>query len=108
MNIVYISNNMYIPMREIGHTALVLHPEPGLHSLRELLANHTFVPDIVFQAESLGPRRNMLRILASRGLKAEVELSQEVMLELYDNTRILPNESLCTEVNFRLMEGAAC
>jgi hypothetical protein len=30
------------------------------------------------------------------------------MLELYDNTRILPNESLCTEVNFRLMEGASC
>jgi hypothetical protein len=30
------------------------------------------------------------------------------MLALYDDTRILPNESLCTEVNFRLMEGASC
>ena len=30
------------------------------------------------------------------------------MLKLYDNTRILPNESLCAEVNFRLVEDASC
>ena len=55
-----------------------------------------------------GPRRNMLHVLASRGLEPQEGLALEAMLELYDNTRILPNESLCMEVNFRLMEGASC
>jgi len=55
-----------------------------------------------------GPRANMLRILASRGLEAQDGLLPKAMLDLYDDTRILPNESLCTEVNFRLMEGASC
>ena len=200
MNIVCISSNMAEPLRESGHTVLALHPEPGLHSLQELLATRAFVPDAVFQAESLGPRViftdlpalpcpklfwsvdshlnmfwhchygrlfdcvltphislhaaqpedrrlprlarlakegrsrpfrrhsrrkhmlafagrlsgdrgprvNMLRLLASRGLEHRDGLSQAAMLELYDDTRILPNESLCTEVNFRLMEGASC
>ncbi|MCL2122498.1 MAG: glycosyltransferase [Desulfovibrionaceae bacterium] len=191
---------MSAPMREAGHTVLAVHPPPGLHSLQELLAKHTFIPDMIFQAETLGPRviftdlpalpcpklfwsvdshlnmfwhrhygrlfdcvlsphislhsmqpedwrlprlarfakegtarpfqrhsrrkrvlafvgrlsgdrgprRNMLHILASRGLEPLDGLSPEAMLALYDDTRILPNESLCAEVNFRLMEGASC
>jgi hypothetical protein len=55
-----------------------------------------------------GPRKNMLRVLASLGLEPRDGLLYAAMLELYDDTRILPNESLCTEVNFRLMEGASC
>ena len=200
MNIVCVSSNMSAPMRENGHSVLALHPEPGLHALRELLATHSFVPDVIFQAESLGPRviftdlpalpcpklfwsvdshlnlfwhrhygrlfdcvfsphislhtaqtegwrlprlarlakegatrpfqrhprrthmlafvgrlskdrgprANMLHILASRGLEARDGILPKAMLELYDDTRILPNESICTEVNFRLMEGASC
>ncbi len=30
------------------------------------------------------------------------------MLELYDNTCIIPNEAIANEVNFRLLEGASC
>lgn len=30
------------------------------------------------------------------------------MLALYDDTRALPNESICREFNFRIMEGASC
>ena len=30
------------------------------------------------------------------------------MLDLYNDTRILPNESICREFNFRIMEGASC
>jgi len=200
MNIVCISSAMSAPMREAGHNVLALHPEPGLHSLQEQLEKHAFVPDVIFQAESLGPRvifsdlpdlpcpklfwsvdshlnmfwhrhygrlfdcvltphislhaaqpedwrlprlvrlakegtarpfqrhslrkfglafvgrlsgdrvprRNMLHLLASRGLELRDGLSSAEMLEFYDNTRVLPNESLCTEVNFRLMEGASC
>ena len=35
-------------------------------------------------------------------------LSFQAMLDLYDDTRILPNESICREFNFRIMEGASC
>ncbi|MGV7003661.1 glycosyltransferase family protein [Desulfovibrio sp. QI0442] len=35
-------------------------------------------------------------------------LSFQDMLALYDNTRTLPNESICREFNFRIMEGASC
>ena len=200
MNIVCISSGIAPPIRDAGHAVLDLHPEPGLHSLQKLLAAHAFIPDLIFQAESLGPRviftdlptlpcpklfwsvdshlnmfwhryygrlfdcvlsphlslhaaqpedwrlprlerlakegtarpfqrhsrrkhllafvgrlsgdrgprRNMLRILAAHGLKPQDGLARAAMLELYDNTRVLPNESLCTEVNFRLMEGASC
>ena len=200
MNIVCVSSGMAHPLREAGHSVLALHPEPGLHSLRELLEAHACVPDLIFQAETLGPRvlftdlpalpcpklfwsvdshlnmfwhrhygrlfdcvlsphlalhaaqpedwrlprlarlakegtsrpfqghsrrthllafvgrlsgdrgprGNMLRMLASRGLEPRDGLSREAMLELYDNARLLPNESLCAEVNFRLLEGASC
>ena len=200
MNIVCVSSNMSLPMREAGHNVLLLHPEPGLHSLQALLEKHAFVPDMIFQAESLGPRviftdlpalpcpkffwsidshlgmfwhrhygrlfdcvftphislhvaqpedwrlprlvrlakegtarpfqrhslrkhglsfvgrlsgdriprKNMLHLLTSRGLDLRDGLSTEAMLDFYDNTRVLPNESICTEVNFRLMEGASC
>ncbi|MCR4667513.1 MAG: glycosyltransferase [Desulfovibrio sp.] len=30
------------------------------------------------------------------------------MLDLYDQTRLLPNESICREFNFRITEGASC
>lgn len=30
------------------------------------------------------------------------------MLDLYTDTRLLPNESICQEFNFRIMEGASC
>ncbi len=53
-------------------------------------------------------RRNLLRLLAPFGLNPRDGLTKQAMLELYDDTRILPNESLCNEVNFRLMEGASC
>lgn len=32
----------------------------------------------------------------------------EEMLQYYEKTRILPNESICGEFNFRIMEGASC
>ncbi|MCR5814822.1 MAG: glycosyltransferase [Desulfovibrio sp.] len=30
------------------------------------------------------------------------------MLDLYETSRLLPNESICREFNFRIMEGASC
>ena len=35
-------------------------------------------------------------------------LTPAAMLDLYDDTRLIPNEAICGEVNFRLMEGASC
>lgn len=53
-------------------------------------------------------RQNMLRLLAPYNLVMRDDLTREAMLHAYDDVRVLPNESLCGEVNFRLMEGASC
>ncbi len=42
------------------------------------------------------------------GAAARQGLSFAEMLDLYDDTRIIPNESIAREVNFRLMEAASC
>ncbi len=42
------------------------------------------------------------------GVEARQGLSFAAMLDLYDDTRIIPNESIAREVNFRLMETASC
>lgn len=32
----------------------------------------------------------------------------EEMLDLYEDSQVIPNESICQEINFRLFEGASC
>ncbi len=49
---------------------------------------------------------DMLR--ASHGLHLQDNLSFAAMLDLYADSRLIPNESICFEVNFRLLEGASC
>lgn len=54
-------------------------------------------------------RNNFCALLKKRyGLEARQGLSHQAMMELYDNTRLLPNESIALETNFRLVEGASC
>lgn len=48
------------------------------------------------------------RLLEQRHGVAPCILPFHDMLDLYDNTRIIPNESICREFNFRIMEGASC
>jgi hypothetical protein len=40
--------------------------------------------------------------------RPEKTLPHQEMLELFSNTRIVPNESIAREVNFRVFEGASC
>ncbi len=42
------------------------------------------------------------------GLHLESDLPFAAMLDFYSDTRIIPNESIAYEVNFRLFEGASC
>lgn len=41
-------------------------------------------------------------------LRIEQDLGFEAMMRLYEDTRIVPNESISGEVNFRLFEAASC
>lgn len=42
------------------------------------------------------------------GLQAQEDIPYAQMLQLYADTRILPNETIAFETNFRLLEGASC
>ena len=42
------------------------------------------------------------------GLEARQDMSYSQMMDLYAQTRCIPNESIAFEVNFRLLEGASC
>ncbi len=42
------------------------------------------------------------------GLDAVQDVSHAAMLDLYDDTRLVPNEAIFSEVNFRLFEAASC
>ncbi len=50
----------------------------------------------------------MTRLLEARfGLAIRQDLSREDMFGLYRDARIIPNESICFEVNCRLFETAS-
>lgn len=55
-------------------------------------------------------RQAMLRLVSSRFAlhRPSGPLGHGQMLEMFADTRILPNESISEEVNFRLFEGASC
>lgn len=54
-------------------------------------------------------RKAFVEFLQQRyGMQAQENLSYAQMLQLYADTRILPNESIAFETNFRLLEGASC
>ena len=54
-------------------------------------------------------RLKLAELLKKRwGVEARQGLSFADMLALYDDTRVIPNESIAREVNFRLMEAASC
>ncbi len=46
--------------------------------------------------------------LGDRPFPVEQSLNYSEMLEFYQDTKIIPNESILGEVNFRLFEGTAC
>ena len=57
-------------------------------------------------------RKQMVEFIESRvgeeSFPVEQSLDFREMLEFYQDTKIIPNESILGEVNFRLFEGAAC
>ncbi len=54
-------------------------------------------------------RLKLAELLKTRwGVEARQNIAFNDMLDLYDDTRLIPNESIAREVNFRLMETASC
>ncbi|WP_247648469.1 glycosyltransferase [Pseudodesulfovibrio sp. zrk46] len=57
-------------------------------------------------------RKWMIELLRSHGEQYDVALEHSLtygdMLNLYEDSRLVPNESIFGEVNFRLFEGASC
>lgn len=54
-------------------------------------------------------RKHMLRLLLERhSLKLRLKADFQAMLAFYRQTRIVPNEAIASEVNFRTFEAASC
>ncbi len=91
---------------------------PNTHGLAQCAPQRPFIShakrvhDLNFVGRLSGTRperRRLCAFLQERyGIHHVDNISFEQMLSLYENTRIIPNESIVKEVNFRLMEGTAC
>jgi hypothetical protein len=54
-------------------------------------------------------RTRMVNLLQERcGLELRQDIPFEAMMEFYEDSRMVPNESICLETNFRLIEAASC
>ncbi len=110
---------------------LVAAPHPSLfQNLPEELRPPAFLPfahtgvkrpwrphaeraNILGLCARLGPgrplRQYMTRLLQAHfPIKLEASLSYPEMLNFYGNTRLVPNECIAAELNFRMFEGASC
>lgn len=84
-------------------------PEPGHLRRWRGYEDRRYTASFVGVRDAQRPLRNWLAdMLRDRHGVEAVRLPFARMLELYDDTRLIPNEAICGEVNFRLMEGASC
>ncbi len=105
------------------HKAFLEHlPNEWQHAhkyrLTQPAPNHAFMPhasrsqnlNFVGRLTSARPQRDQLCKLLRERYKVSHKdgMSYKDMLNLYSDTRIIPNESIAHEVNFRLFEGSAC
>ncbi len=91
---------------------------PNMHRLAQNGYDRPFIPHaqrehkLNFVGRLLGTRLQRERIVKFLSEKYNLETISNIfftpMMELYDNTCIIPNESIANEVNFRLLEGASC
>ncbi len=105
------------------HTSLLQRLSPEwLHPYMRRLANvaplRPFTPhaqrpeaiNFVGRLSGTRPGRKLICAFLQEhyGLSHIDNISFSNMLALYEQTRIIPNESITNEVNFRLLEGAGC
>ncbi len=93
-----------------------LHPR--MHRLACYAPKRPYVPhtqrshNLNFVGRLSGTRQKRQKICAMLASRYGVQHLDNVeyfqMLDLYDTTRIIPNESISNESNFRLLEAAAC
>ncbi|MDL2279737.1 glycosyltransferase [Desulfovibrio sp. OttesenSCG-928-G11] len=53
-------------------------------------------------------RSCLVELLEPEGLFTATDISLAQMMDLYDQSRVAPNESIALETNFRLLEAASC
>ncbi len=98
-----------------------LSPEwlhPHMYRLAQPAPKRAFIPhaqrkhalNFVGRLSGTRPQRKLLcQVLRQRYGVAHIDgISFAQMMDLYNDTCIIPNESIAQEVNFRLMEGCAC
>ncbi len=91
---------------------------PNTHRLAQNGITQPFIPhanrehNITFVGRLIGTRPQRERIseflLEQYNVNIITDIKYTPMLKLYTNTRIIPNEAIANEVNFRLLEGASC
>lgn len=83
--------------------------EPGSVRKWRPHAARSHAASFVGRIDANRPQRSRFaRLLRDRHNVVPRVLPFGEMLDLYDDTRTLPNESICREFNFRIMEGASC
>ena len=81
---------------------------PGSHRAFKPHAERTNALGLCARIDGHRPVRGwMTELLAPLGLRPRDGLSYAAMMDLYDDSRAVPNESIANEVNFRLMEAAS-
>ncbi|MDR2726821.1 MAG: glycosyltransferase [Deltaproteobacteria bacterium] len=92
------------------HPAMRRLAKPGARRLWMPHAKRNKALEFIGRMSDARPLRNNFCALLKKRYRLEARqgLSPQAMLDLYDAARILPNESIALETNFRLVEGASC
>lgn len=83
-------------------------PWPGIRRAWRPHAERSHHAVFVGRIDVNRPQRGQFAALLQRHSVAPCTLAFADMLTLYDDTRVLPNECIADEFNFRIMEGASC
>lgn len=82
---------------------------PGLSRIWRPHDARSHAVSFVARIDKNRPQRfRFAQLLEQRHGVAPCTLSFQDMLDRFDDTRVIPNESICREFNFRVMEGASC
>lgn len=85
-------------------------PWPGVHRSFTPYAKRKDFINFVGRIDNQRPMRASLQHIMQQHFATRFvqDIPYETMLDLYESTQLVPNESIAGEVNFRLMEGASC
>src|SRR2546427_608945 len=115
VRILHVGNvHLVDPLRAHGHEVIAAFEEypalavPGVpFDVRALWRRLPFAPDLLLVADTLGPQALPFG-LETVGESVEKRLSWEEMGALFASSKIVLNESILGDLNFRVFEAMAC